>query len=663
MNSNLYVCQGVRTTAFEVSSPDCYSVSLQWSAAAIAAGLGNAGSTTLTGSTTIPITTVPLTPGTYTGTLYANDYQGCSSPYPVSITVGGSPVATAVGPTTFCNGGSVDLKTMGGQYVGYQWKKDGIAISLARSSTYNAKTSGTYTCDLSIPSSCTITTNPIVVTVIPPITVDAKFVCSGASVALTGTPIGGIWNGTGVSGSIFNSSGLLVGDYTVTYMVTNSNGCPSTNSAVVSVKPLPITNAGADKSICSGESSTISLSSTPPASSFSWTYSATNVTGASTGSGASISQILVNSGISVGNVIYRITPIANGCAGTPTDVTITVTPKPTITNTTAQLQTTICTGSSLNFTPTTNLAGTAFTWTSNVSGSITGVASSGSGAITNTLTNSGSSSGSVTYTIIPTTSGCSGTAANYIVTVNPKINATLIGSPSFCTSTKLSAYPAGNSYLWSNGMTTQSITVSSSGTYSVTVSNATLCSGTASISVVRKPASAYIYQEGTDLCSGITLTSSYGTSYLWSTGAQASSILVYSPGTYRVTVTNSNGCTATASYIVSSNPLVSRVSGGTVLPSAVPPCPTAQTSLSEQSQSEISVYPNPANEEVVVQLTTSLKSDAQLSLFNQQGKKMESVTFQEGERTKTIPTKNLSDGLYFIKIGNSLTKKIIVKHP
>lgn len=423
-----------------------------------------------------------------------------------------------------------------------------------------------------------------------------------------------------------------------------------------------------NKIICSGQSTNLVLLSDQIGATYIWTVlsksaSITGTTVGTSGQSDTIAHILTNSSTSIpGTIVYRIMPIANGCSGQPTDVTVTVNPKPTITNNTPQLQTTICTGSSLNFTPTTNFTGTTFTWTSNVSGSITGAASSGSGSITNTLTNSGSSSGTVTYTITPTNSGCSGTAANYIVTVNPKINAMLIGAPLFCTSTKLSAFPAGNSYLWSNGMTTQSITVSSSGTYSVTVSNAILCSETASINVTKESASAYIYPTGDDLCSGITLTSSYGTSYRWSTGSSASSIRVYSPGTYRVTVTKSNGCTATASYTASSDPLISRAIGGAIQPARIPPCPLAQASSSEQLLEEIYIYPNPANEEVVVQLTTSVESDVQLNLFNQLGMKVETFFFKEGENKKTIPTKDLSDGFYFIRIGNTVTKKIIVKH-
>ena len=47
------------------------------------------------------------------------------------------------------------------------------------------------------------------------------------------------------------------------------------------------------------------------------------------------------------------------------------------------------------------------------------VTAAGSGAITDSPVNTGNVVGTVTYTIIPTVGPCSGTAVNYVVTVNP----------------------------------------------------------------------------------------------------------------------------------------------------------------------------------------------------------------------------------------------------
>lgn len=108
-----------------------------------------------------------------------------------------------------------------------------------------------------------------------------------------------------------------------------------------------------------------------------------------------------------------------------------------------------------------------------------------------------------------------------------------------------------SNYLWSTGATTPSITVKTSGTYTLTVKDATGCSSAVSSqAVIVNPLPAATITAGgpTTFCpSGtVTLTASVGSSYLWSTGATTPSINATSTGNYTVTVTNSNGCSATS---------------------------------------------------------------------------------------------------------------------
>src|SRR5690606_25138114 len=185
---------------------------------------------------------------------------------------------------------------------------------------------------------------------------------------------------------------------------------------------IPDVNAS-NQTICSGESTSVSITNPNgvTGTTFSWTIQgSSNVTGASAGSGGTISQVLNSTdGITSGSVTYRITPTANGCSGSFIDVTVTVNPAPVITNTSTQLQTTICSGTALNFTPTSSIGGTTYSWTSSVSGSIIGITASGTGAITDTPINTGNTAGTVTYTITPSIGGCDGTPRDYVVTVNP----------------------------------------------------------------------------------------------------------------------------------------------------------------------------------------------------------------------------------------------------
>ncbi|SFW90014.1 gliding motility-associated C-terminal domain-containing protein, partial [Chitinophaga sancti] len=105
---------------------------------------------------------------------------------------------------------------------------------------------------------------------------------------------------------------------------------------------------------------------------------------------------------------------------------------------------------------------------------------------------------------------------------------------------------AGYAIKWSTGATTQQITVSASGTYTVTVTN-NGCSATGSVKVtVNKP--PVVTLKDATICAGETVKlNAYvqGASYVWSTGDTGPSIEVSTAGTYSVDV-SLNGCTVTA---------------------------------------------------------------------------------------------------------------------
>lgn len=137
---------------------------------------------------------------------------------------------------------------------------------------------------------------------------------------------------------------------------------------------------------------------------------------------------------------------------------------------------------------------------------------------------------------------------------------TASGPTTFCQggSVTLTASTAG-SYLWSNQATTQSITVSTSGTYTVTVSGS--CgNGTASatVDVLAQP-NAQVSATSNFLCPGesSTLTATGGTTYLWSPGGQTTaSITVSDPGFYNCTVSNLCGSNTAGMQILASTLIV-----------------------------------------------------------------------------------------------------------
>jgi hypothetical protein len=142
-----------------------------------------------------------------------------------------------------------------------------------------------------------------------------------------------------------------------------------------------------------------------------------------------------------------------------------------------------------------------------------------------------------------------------------------------------------SSYLWSNGATTPSITVSESGVYSVTAFIGTTCSVTSNTIAVTAnavPAVPTISTSGsTSLCQGesVVLTSSYSTGNTWSNGATTPSITVTQSGSYTVSVANSN-CSSV------SQPKVVTV---TQVPSSINIVPSGPTTICAGSSVSLSL--------------------------------------------------------------------------
>ena len=115
----------------------------------------------------------------------------------------------------------------------------------------------------------------------------------------------------------------------------------------------------------------------------------------------------------------------------------------------------------------------------------------------------------------------------------------------------LDATLPGATYLWSTGATTPTISVTTSGTFSVQA-DVSGCAASDAIDVTVLPMPVVDLGNDTTLCSGAshTLDASYpGATYLWSTGSTSSSIVVSSADSYSVDV-DLNGCVATDGIVV-----------------------------------------------------------------------------------------------------------------
>lgn len=155
--------------------------------------------------------------------------------------------------------------------------------------------------------------------------------------------------------------------------------------------------------------------------------------------------------------------------------------------------------------------------------------------------------------------GCQQTAAVVIIPQS-NLNANATATPSSACGTptgSATATPTGGvapyTYLWNNGATSASISGLAPGNYSVIVTDAQGCGANASVTVGGVPAidlnitgvSGGCAANGTATAMVTPGTGTAPYSFLWSNGATTAIINNIAPGTYTVTVTDANGCTAT----------------------------------------------------------------------------------------------------------------------
>jgi hypothetical protein len=136
--------------------------------------------------------------------------------------------------TTFCQGGSVNLNASTGTNFTYEWYKNGQIINGATASVYQSTSSGNYTvkvidgaCDAtSTATTVTVNSNPTVNFTLPNMISNIS-----GNVTLNGNPIGGSYQGSGVSGNVLNPSNSNLGKQTMVYDYIDNNGCSGSKTA------------------------------------------------------------------------------------------------------------------------------------------------------------------------------------------------------------------------------------------------------------------------------------------------------------------------------------------------------------------------------------------------------------------------------------------------
>jgi D-lyxose ketol-isomerase len=472
-----------------------------------------------------------------------------------------TPAITAGGPTTFCAGGSVTLTSSAA--TGYLWSTGATTQSIAVNAT------GNYSVTVTDANGCSAVSAAVSVTRDPDldkptITSGPTSICPGGSVAMTAHATGGSgvysyqwyhFGGTAISGATSQTYTVSPASNDSYYVdVTDSLGCHSTSSdsVIVTVNPSPDATITAPAAICAGSNGSASVPDAGAGATYNWTI--TNGAIDSTMSGGTAAVFHANAGATAVTLNITVTTGA-GCSTSSAAATVTVNPTPTTPSITADGPTTFCSGGSVTLTAP---AGYTYAWSNGATTQSIHVTAAGSYGVT--VTNA---------------SGCSAASVATTVTVNSNPSTPTIsagGPTTFCAGGNVTlTAPAGYTYAWSNGATTQSIVVSASGSFSVAVMNANGCSATSaatSVTVNPNPATPTITAGGpTTFCAGgsVTLTAPAGYTYAWSNGATTQSIVVSASGSFSVTVTNANGCATTStatSVTVNPNPATPTITAG-----------------------------------------------------------------------------------------------------
>jgi hypothetical protein len=316
-------------------------------------------------------------------------------------------------------------------------------------------------------------------------------------------------------------------------------------------------------------------------------------------------------------------------------ITVTIYALPLTPIISASGNTSFCTGGSVDLT---SSATTGNSWsTSSTSQAIT-VATSGSYSVTVTDNN-----------------GCSATSTATIVNVSsapaPTINASATAACSGETVTLTSS--TADTYLWSNGDTTQAIQVTASGNFTVITSNSNACDGVGTsvptiVTFTATPTAAGSFSTLGNVVT-FTNTSTGAASYSWDFGdftnstANAPVHAFAANGSYTVVLTAINGnCTDTESFTVAITLAIDELAG----------------------VENINIYPNPTSEFFTVAFDNQNIEAVIIEMIDQTGRIIQTNTIeQSGVQTAEFNTTNVQNGLYSIRIssnGNALTKRLVV---
>jgi PKD repeat protein len=223
------------------------------------------------------------------------------------------------------------------------------------------------------------------------------------------------------------------------------------------------------------------------------------------------------------------------------------------------------------------------------------------------------------------------------------------GDTSFCAggSTILGTDNSGDTYLWSTGDTTQTITVSAAGTYSVIVTDTILnetAYDTVSVTLLPLPVAAFTVNSGSNPTFSFTDGSSDATAWSWNFGdgspvsTSQNPSHTYAPGTYTVTLIATNAC------------------GSDTITDTI----TALVGVENGLLGQVNVFPNPSQGQFVVELTGNDAVAMDVAVFDALGR---CVHTQTGALRQAVVL-NATEGMYLVRVSTAegqVVRRVVVR--
>lgn len=442
--------------------------------------------------------------------------SGCFDYDTVTVIVNSLPIANAGLDTSICLGTSATLSATGGNFYTWNNGNQNATIFVSPDSTLE------YSVTVTDFNNCS-SSDAVIVNVFELPIVDAgvdQTVCEKSQVTFTASGVGNfVWsNGDSAATSIFNATD------TMSYIVslTDSNSCVNYDTTTVYTLSLPNAQAGADTSICLGDSAQLSANG--------GLYYIWN-------NGGQTSSIKVSP---AQTSTYVVTVVDQNSCFSIDSINVNIWQLP---NANAGLNDTICFGDQTSLTAT---GGVSYVWNT--------------GAQTASIFASPVADSNYVVSVTDA-NGCVNLDSTMVI-VNALPQANAGSNQTICLGDTVTLTATGGvNYQWSNQMNGASINVSPIATnqFTVTVTNANNCQAIDSVQIIVNPLPNAFAGKDTSLCWGAstTLIATGGVSYVWSNGPQTASNFI-NPSiatSYIVTVTDANNCVNTDTINVGINNL------------------------------------------------------------------------------------------------------------